>query len=117
MSEFVEEYVDPIFKNGKPAAILFHPAKESALHDAFAETAKFYKGNEHKMIFVTATISHDGEDLPKMLGKFCNVKKMSDVPKIAIVKQPKKGSVDKMLKVFYEGIEENTSAEEMKKFV
>jgi len=54
VSDFREEYVDPIFKWGKPAVILFHTQKESALHDAFAKTAKSYKGNEHKMIFVTA---------------------------------------------------------------
>jgi len=47
VSEFVDEYVDPIFKDSKPATILFHPLKESALHTAFTETARHYKGNEH----------------------------------------------------------------------
>jgi hypothetical protein len=58
-----------------------------------------------------------GGDLARMLGKFCNVKSTSDVPKLAIVKQPKKGSPDKMLKVFFEDIKENTSQEEMTKFI
>jgi len=58
------------------------------------------------MVFVTSGIT---EKIQKMLGSFVGVKLAKDMPALVIVKQPKRGSSDRMLKVYFEGLKEDTT--------
>jgi len=112
VQQFTDALVAPIFKEERPALILYTEEKNSQLEATFTQIARAHRQNAADLMFVKSGSSSAIERSLHAFGPGERAK----LPRISIIRKPKAGSKTKMLKLHLENVSFYTSAEDINKF-
>jgi hypothetical protein len=93
--------------------ILYTEEKESKLEESFTQIARTHRQNTADLIFVKSGSKSAIERSLQAFGPGERAK----LPRISLIRKPRAGAKDKLIKVHLENVSKDTSAEEINKFV